>query len=174
MNTLELFVNTKRLSLVPISRDFCEVIFHEFTKEITKFMFPQWTGNISDTEIFIDGVLPKMQAGSAVQQVIINKETGEFLGCAGLGEINTNTPELGIWIKKSAHGNKYGREAMQGLKDWADQNLDYEYIKYPVAIENISSRKIAESLGGLVDHEFVGTRQDGVKMNEVEYRIYKN
>ena len=161
MDTSRLIINTERLILVPISLNFRDNIFQEFTKEITILMFPQPSGKIEDTMVFINGSLDKMKAGKTVQQVITNSSSGEFLGCAGLHEIDTKTPELGIWIKASAHGNKYGREAMQGLKDWADKNLEYEYIKYPVAVENIPSRKIAESLGGKIKREYADKNQNG-------------
>ncbi len=174
MNTSNLIIKTERLNLIPISLDFCDDIFQEFTKNITTFMFPQPSGKKEDTIIFINNSLNKMKTGKTIQQVIINLESGEFLGCAGLHDINTKTPELGIWVKASAHGHKYGREAMHGLKDWADKNLDYDYIKYPVSVENISSRKIAESLGGKIEREYIDKNQNGGIMNSIEYRIYKN
>ncbi len=62
---------------------------------------------------------------------------------------------------------------MKGLKEWADNNLEYEYIKYPVAVKNIPSRKIAEFLNGKIEKEFIGSKQNGEAMEEVEYRIYK-
>jgi RimJ/RimL family protein N-acetyltransferase len=173
MTTENLTIKTARLLLKPISLEYCDDIFKEFSKDIAVFMFPQPTGNITDTENFINSSIEKMKAGSEAQQVITNAATGEFLGCAGLHHVDTATPELGIWLKKSAHGNKYGQEAMRGLKEWADNNLKYEYLKYPVAIANVSSRKIAESLGGKVEKEFVGKKQDGEEMLEVEYRIYE-
>jgi len=35
--------------------------------------------------------------------VITNKNEDEFIGCIGLHNINTLTPELGIWTKKLSH-----------------------------------------------------------------------
>lgn len=173
MNTLDLMIKTERLSLVSIGLVYRDNIFLEFTEEITVYMFPQPSDKIAGIDKFINSSLKGMEEGSNIQQVIINSKTGEFLGCAGLHKINTKTPEFGIWIKLGAHGNKYGLEAMSGLKDWADKHLDYEYIKYPVAVANIPSRKIAESLGGKIEREYVGKKQNGELMDEVEYRIYK-
>ncbi len=102
------------------------------------------------------------------------KETGEFLGCAGLHNTNSKIPELSIWIKKPAHGKKYGREAMQALKNWADKNLEYDYIKYPVAAQNTSSRKVAESLGGKEATKYEETTQGGKTWQFIEYRIYSH
>jgi len=78
--------------------------------------------------------------------VILDKNTQEFFGCVGLHIKNPVAPELGIRIKKSAFGKKIGREAVAGLTNRARENLDFEYLFYPVDRDNIGSRKIAESL----------------------------
>ena len=69
-----------------------------------------------------------MKKGQELVLAILNKKTKEFLGVAGLHHIDTPYPELGVWTKKSAHGHKYGREAMTALKEWADDNLAYDFI----------------------------------------------
>ena len=173
MDTSKLIINTERMSLVPISLKYGADICKEFTKEITTHMVPQPSGKIEDVIAFIEKSLNKMRAGKTIQQAIINIESGEFLGCVGLHDIDIKNPKLGIWIKASAHGNKYGREAVRVLKDWADQNLEYEYLEYPVTVENIPSRKIVESLGGKIEREYIDKNQNGEAMNELEYRIYK-
>ncbi len=173
MNTTNLVIATERLVLRPISLEYCEDIFKEFTDEVVVFMNPSPAKDISETEKFIFDSLEKMKSGSDVQQVIVNLANGEFLGCAGLHHINTSVPVFGVWLKKNAHGHKYGQEAMKGLKEWAEKNLKYEYLKYPVAVGNVASRKVAELLGGKIEKEFVGVKQNGEEMREVEYRIYK-
>jgi len=54
MDTLELAIKTDRLSLVPISLNYCNYIFKEFTKQITVFIFPQPTGKIDDIIMLIN------------------------------------------------------------------------------------------------------------------------
>ena len=61
-----------------------------------------------------------------------------------------------MWVKQSAHGKKIGREAVVALEEWAQHNIDFDYIRYPVSQENIPSRKIAESLGGIVEKDEQG------------------
>ncbi len=73
-----------------------------------------------------------------------------FLGLAGLGRIQTPNPELGIWIRESRQGNGFGWEAVTCLYLWAGANFDYSCFIYPVAEDNHASRRIAESLGGVV------------------------
>lgn len=166
-------IETERLLLVPISRKYAEIIFKEFTPEITAYMAPDSPEKIEDTYEFIDSALDRMAKGNNLQLVILDKTNNEFLGCVGLHHIDTKTPELGIWTKKSAHGHKYGREAIAGLIDWARKNLDFDYLLYPVDKRNIPSRRIPESLGGIIIREVKKPVQSGKILDEVEFKINK-
>lgn len=170
---LETTISTERLLLVPVSMEFKEDVFREFNQEITQYMVPRPATDISETEAFITSAREKMKQHKDFVCFIVKKDTKEFFGTVGIHKIDTTTPELGCWIKKAAHGNKYGREAVKALKEWADLNIAYEYLRYPVAIANTASRKIPESLDGVVAREFQGKNGFGVEMPEVEYRIYK-
>ena len=166
-------ITTERLRLIPISEKYAQDIFQEFTEEVTTYMFPRSPKRIEDTLEFIRPAMMKMARGEELQVVILLKETGEYLGGGGIHGLITDTPELGIWIKQSAHGHKYGREAVTALKKWVDKNIPYKYIKYPVDKRNIPSRKIAESLGGIVEAEYKKENMAGNILDDVEYRIYK-
>jgi RimJ/RimL family protein N-acetyltransferase len=137
-------------------------------------MFPATPKKIEDTLAYIHEQLPKIQKGENLHMVIVHKNTQEFLGGCGISNLTSTTPELGIWIKKAAHGNAYGREAVHGLKQWADTHLVYEYLIYPVDRKNIPSRKIAESLGGVITKAYKKKNMSGILLDEVEYHIYKS
>ena len=174
INTSNVTIETKNLCLKAITLDYKENIFKEFTSEITTHMFPKPAEKIEETIEFIKTSMKGNEKGSNLQTVILNKESKEFLGCGGLHHIDGKTPELGIWIKKSAHGNAYGKEAVIALKKWADKNLDYEYILYPVVEENYPSRRIPEFLDGEVAREYNKVNMSGKKQHLLEYRIYPN
>lgn len=165
-------IESERLKLIPTSEDYAEDIFREFTDEITKFMMARTPQKIEETLDFIKSSRKKMEKGEELQVVILNKATGEFIGHGGIRKLKTTSPELGIWIKKSAHGQKFGREAVKALKEWAEKNFKYKYLEYPVDKKNIPSRKIAESLGGIVERELKKKNMTGNILDEVEYRIY--
>ncbi|NJR74492.1 MAG: GNAT family N-acetyltransferase, partial [Scytonema sp. CRU_2_7] len=93
------------------------------------------------------------------------------LGCAGIHELYSKNPVLGIWLKKSAHGQGYGLETIAALKNWADENLDYEYLIYDVDKANIPSRRIAEKLGGQIVREYHKTNLSARVLHILEYRI---
>ena len=173
MDTNKIEINTERLILKPITLGFKEDMFREFTREVTTYMFPQPTKNISGIEDFIVNSIEKNRKGTNFQLVIIDKNSSEFLGCVGLHHLDTKAPELGIWVKKSAHGNGYGFEAIKYLKEWAEDTLDYDYLYYPVAKDNVASRKIPESLEGKLLGESKAKNSEGKEIIEVKYRIYK-
>ncbi|MCX6825629.1 MAG: GNAT family N-acetyltransferase [candidate division SR1 bacterium] len=172
-------IETERLLLVPITMDYAEEIFKEFTPELTTYMLPKSPEKISETEDFIKGSMKKREQGRSYEIVVLDKMTKEFLGCGGISALDTEAPELGIWIKKSAFGKKLGREAVAGLVDRAQEKLKFKYLYYPVDKDNIPSRKVAESLGGVVQLDNNGqevitiadTLDPNRKLNGVEYRI---
>lgn len=148
MNSLNINIQTSRLNLVPISLEYANQMFEELTEEITKHLSFYPPKSLKQEYDFIDKSRKDMEEGSAIVLSILDKNTREYLGNVGLTQTDTKTPEMGIWVKKSAHGKKIGTEAAIGLKEWALKNLKFDYIIYTMAVENIPSKKIAESLGG--------------------------
>lgn len=146
-------------------------IFKEFTDEITFYMHPKTPETIEDTRKFIHENTRDRKRGKDLTFAILKKSTGKFLGCAGTHGLHTRTPQLGIWIKKSAHGHHYGREAVTAAKQWIDRNVAYRHVIYDVARDNLSSRKIAKSLGGVVKKKFRKTTLNGKTWPYVEYWI---
>jgi RimJ/RimL family protein N-acetyltransferase len=174
MNTSNLVIESSNLLIKAISLDYAEDIFKEFTPEIAVFMSPKPAEKIEETIAFIESSIKSNQAGTDFQTIIISKETKEFIGCTGLHHIDTLHPEFGVWLKKSAHGHGYGKEAILAMKTWADQNLTYEYLVYPVDKANIASCRIPESMGGKVVSEHSDTNANGKVLNVVEYRVYRS
>ena len=174
MNFLELTIETDRLMLIPLSDKYKEDVFCEFTDEITTYMYPKPNESMEALEKHYEETREEMKKGEDYSFTVVDKETEEFIGRGGLHKPHTPTPELGIWIKKSAHGNGYGREVVTAVKKWADRNLQYEYIAYPVDKRNTASRKIPESLGGQIMKEYKQVNMAGKELDEVEYHLYPN
>jgi [ribosomal protein S5]-alanine N-acetyltransferase len=161
-----------RLWLMAIADRFAPDIFREFTPEITQYMFPSPAEKIEEIEDFIEVSLYNMYMGYDLHFVMVSKATGEFLGCCSLhGEDKVRTPELGIWLKQSAQGHGYGREAVQTLVAWVSQHIDLDYFVYPVDRHNIPSRKIPEFLGGRIVNERQDRTPTGKILDIVVYRI---
>jgi RimJ/RimL family protein N-acetyltransferase len=171
-SVLDLVIETDRLRLVATSEEYAESILREFTSEITWYMGPKPPERIEETLTFISAARRKMEAGAEFQATVLLNQTGEFLGQCGLHHLERDTPELGIWIKKPAHGHAYGREAVTALAHWAFENLRVRYLIYPVDRENIPSRKIPESLGGRIEAEYRFMNQSGRELDLLVYHVY--
>ena len=172
MDLMNIEIKTDRLLLKPISYDYVEDIFKEFTQEITKYMAPKPAETIEETKKFVDNSLKGLMDGNNLQMVILDKINNEFIGCIGLHELNTLEPELGIWTKKSSHHNGYGLEAMTGLIEWTHENIKFNHLKYPVDKRNIASRKIPERNNGKIMKEYKNIGMGGNELDEYEYWIY--
>lgn len=148
MNLKDVVIETKRLRLTPINESHLMPVYKHFTISITKFMYPQPSGNIGDTEEFINSSVEGILNGTNLQLVIHDKDTDKFLGCVGLHHVGSVDPELGVWIRKSFHSQGLGMEAVRGLIKWANENIEFNHLKYPVDKNNRSSRRIPLSCGG--------------------------
>jgi RimJ/RimL family protein N-acetyltransferase len=170
LNAVE--ITTERLILRPVTSAFAERIFVEFTPEITRFLIARSPQHISETEKFIAETTERRLRGNDLSLAILAKGSEEYLGGCGLhGRDNAREPELGIWVKKSAQGRGIGREAVAGVRDWAERHLIVDAFIYPVDRKNTSSRRIAESLGGvIVRYEAIKTMSGG-ELDAVIYRI---
>jgi len=165
-------IECERLLLISITQGYAEVIYREFTDEITRYMIPTTPKSIQETDSFIENSITNMEHGNEIILIILDNVTREFLGVCGLhGRSNPKEPMLGIWLKKNAHGNHYGQEAIKYFADWVRNNIEFCHMVYPCDKDNIASRKIAEHLGGVLFHEGQTKSMSGAVLNEVAYKI---
>ena len=168
----QLAVEGERVRLVSVTEAYAEDIFTEFSSDVTTYMFPKPADSIGETRAFIRSSLAAFGEGDDFQLVILDKTTGEFLGCCGLhGRDDAKNPEIGIWLKKSAHGQALGKEAVWTLVHWAQDHIDLESFIYPVDKRNQPSCNIPISLGGQVVGEKVDKGMAGNVLDEVIYKI---
>lgn len=168
---LNIEIESNGILLKSISLAYKKPIFENFTEEITTYMYPRPAKNTGEAASFIKNSLEGMKNQHELILVILKKDSQEFLGCAGIHRINTKHPEFGIWLKKTAHGNGYGLEAITAMKNWCEENLDCEYFTYPVDEQNYPSRRIPEKLGGEIIRSYQKKNLNGRILNLVEYRI---
>lgn len=136
-------------------------------------MWPSAPKSLHDIDEHVRLKQLAMRQGQEIALMLIHKKSDEFLGYASLHDVQSRTPELGIWIKKGAQGHYYGYEALSALMEWAAANLHPDYLKYPVDKSNYPSRKLIEKLGGIPQDEFVKFSESGRVLYELEYRIHQ-
>lgn len=170
---LDVEIVTERLILRPIDLQDLDPIAREFDDEITRYMYPPPARSAMDVAPFIADSLEGLSTNTNLQLVAVQREDpNQFVGCLGLHKPQTDTPELGIWIAKTFHKQGLGLEAIEGLCEWATDEIECDYLRYPVDRENIPSRRIPETLGGEIEDEYDRITPDGRTLNIVEYRIY--
>jgi [ribosomal protein S5]-alanine N-acetyltransferase len=173
MNLLEVKLQTKRLLLEPVTGKYAEQIFAEYREPVIQYMNHGAPESLDVLQQRIADRKLDMEKGIQLFMAVLTKESGEFLGCFALEDLDKEHLEMGGWLKHSAHGNRYGQEAATAMKCWADDNLHYDYIIWPCATQNVASRKLAESLGGKVQKEYEKKTSSGSVWSFVEYWIPK-
>ncbi|MCZ6539069.1 MAG: GNAT family N-acetyltransferase [Chloroflexi bacterium] len=173
IDLLEVEVVTDRLILRPTSLADLDPIFSKFNERVTRFMFPSSARSSAETASFIADSIDGMINGTNLQLTILRKDLqNQFAGCAGLHHPESRFPEIGIWLAEDSQGLGLGLEAVEAICNWAADEIECDYIKYPVDRSNGVSRRIPESLGAEIEDEYDRITPDGRILNIVEYRIY--
>lgn len=148
MYFFRIIIETPRLRLLSISHEYQDVIFQGFTAKVARYLSVKPTNDITDTKVFIDTALQRMRRGEELQCAVVMRKTNEFIGCAGLHDVYVK-PEIGLWIKESYWHQGFGTETVSALQDWAKRCISgHRCFYYSVHVENITSRRIAEKIGG--------------------------
>lgn len=162
---------SQRLVLKPIKLSDSENIYHYFNEEIIQYLFPTVNESLEATSKVVENMIAKRQQNLEYVYTIRLKDSDEFLGLIGLHHLDKESPEIGIWLKKDAHHNKYGQEATKTLIKLA-KALGYQSLLYPVDHRNLASTKIPEMFNGkIVKSVQPMTALDGRHLEIVTYEI---
>ena len=157
-------IQSPRLQLSQFQIADAKEVFACITPAITRFMRwdpPTWSEYLARCERRVQAPEP-----NTFSFVIRRRESKECLGMTAVEDCDKPSPELGLWLKESVHGQGFGREVVAALAQWAHENLGKESFIYPVAVQNTASRRIAEGFQG----EIVAHRTNP-KYESVVYRI---
>ncbi|RZG77920.1 N-acetyltransferase [Acinetobacter sp. WCHAc060033] len=149
MDYEKIVIQSSRITLKPFTAHDADESYHCITPTLTRFMSWEPPENRQVYDGIWQGWIQHIAEGSEYVFVIRHAESEEFLGLGGLHDVQSKTPELGIWIREDRHGAGYGKEAVTAIANWASADFDFEHFIYPVAIENHASCRIAESLNGI-------------------------
>lgn len=140
---MDVRLKTERLIIQPFNNSFLEEYYKEFTDEITKYQYPDSFPDIETATQSISGFVKEMELGNMLELVIL-KPDGEFLGSMEVFEIREETPEIGLWLKSSAHGTGYGYEALKELLSYLNAKKKYKSYIYEVDVRNVQSIRLVE------------------------------
>ncbi len=85
--------------------------------------------------------------------LVFEKNTGEFVASSGLHRIDWSVPkfEIGYWIDTRHSGKGFMTEAVQGIVDFAFNELKARRIEIRCDPLNVKSRAIPERLGFILE-----------------------
>ena len=154
----------------PFTLDYLEEYFREFTAEITKYQFPDPFPDMEAADRVMSGFVKEMDQGNMLELAILRQD-GEFLGCIDVFGIREETPEVGIWLKRSAHGMGYGYEALSTVVDELNKAEKYRYYTYELDVRNAASVRLVEKfLFEKGDYEEI-TTDSGKALHSQVYHI---
>lgn len=139
-------IDTPRITLQPITRDFVSEIHTGYTQEVAKFLFAQPCRGFSGTEKRIEQAIAQMTAGVESNFQIRENGSYKFIGCANLQHTDEH-PIPVLWIMTEWQNKGYGTEAMRALHSYANRFLKYEFIEAKVVINNYAGKRILEKCG---------------------------
>jgi RimJ/RimL family protein N-acetyltransferase len=157
-------IHSLRLQLSQFQMIDAQDVFACITPAIARFMPwepPSWSEYLARCEKRAQAPEP-----NNFSFAIWRLDNRECLGMASFEDADSVSPEVGLWLKESAHGQGFGREVVAALVEWGHATLGKESFIYPVAVQNTGSRRIAEILHG----EIIGNRKNP-KYDSVVYRI---
>ena len=114
----DLVLASQRLTLRPFAPEDAADVFAAITPALTRFLGREApTSPAVFPEVWRDWL-----AGGAATEfhfVVRSSQTEELFGLVGLHGAGDAEPELGVSIEESAHGQRYGREAVRAVVTWA-------------------------------------------------------
>ncbi|MCM3718977.1 GNAT family N-acetyltransferase [Fictibacillus phosphorivorans] len=102
-----------------------------------------------DVEVNIREAHLKFLKRENLRLLVFLKKTGEFIASSGLHRIDWDIPkfEIGYWIDSRQAGKGYMTEAVQGITDFAVNELKARRIEIRCDTKNVRSAAIPERLG---------------------------
>jgi RimJ/RimL family protein N-acetyltransferase len=153
-------IETPRLTLRRFTLADADEVFAAITPEVTRWM--SWDPPTWEAFQARAAALAVADPATDMNFVIRGRDTGGCVGVCAAERLGDEMPELGIWLKVTAHGQGYGAEAVAALLRWASAASGKAGFLWPVAIQNTASRRIAERLGGAIIAERAGPKYDAV------------
>ena len=164
-------IKTGHLILQPVDDLYIDDILQHFTSEITRYMPFNPKGNRNEIISFVNESKRTLLENTDLVMVVLDLNKN-FIGCCGIHNITEESIELGLWLKKSAHGKGFGTEIIKNLIHFAEDNFTFRYILYPVDQDNIASRKIPEKFDFSPFKKYKKEKDSITDLNIVEYRKY--
>lgn len=175
-------ITTARLALREIEEADAERIWpYVSDPEISRHMSWHAHRSLDETRAFIADVRARMQAGSTLALVIIDRASGSVCGLVSLIAImrthralRYDKAELAYWLGSEFRGRGYATEACRAVLQYGFENLGLNKVTVAHALENGASRDLIRRLGFReVGIEYRHFQKDGHWIDHVTYELLK-
>lgn len=164
-------LKTERLIIQPFTHAYLEDYYQEFTDEITQYQYPDSFPDREAANQLVSAFVADMERGEMLELVILTRD-GAFLGSLEVFGLREQTPEIGLWLKKSAHGQGYGYEALKAVIEALNATNKYLYYLYEADVRNTPSIRLAQKFQYQKDGCEEITTDSGKRLMLETYRIY--
>lgn len=144
-----------RLKFIPVDEEYQKDLMVHLTPKVTQYLSFDRMDNPLFAKLFIKSSEAEQARGAALVLVIKDRITDEFLGSCGIHDINQETAELGLWLKKEAQGKGFGTEIVKKLIEITKQECFTKLILYSVETANFASQTLAEKTGFKRTFDFI-------------------
>lgn len=164
-------IASARLTLRAFTQTDIAETFAAITPNVTRYMSWNPPESADAHRAICEGMIADAMAGRQLSLVAREAMTGTFVGVTGLHPANDDLLETGLWLTERAWGRGHGHEIVSAVVAWASRVFQPGGFLYPVVDENMASRRIAESLGGVVISTRDRQKPGDVMRTLVVYRI---
>lgn len=141
-------IETKRMILRPFREEDADEIWPCMTANLARYMRWESPERAEDFEKIWRKWPVQFAEESNCIFIARNNQDQSFIGLFGVHGFKTPAPRLGLWVREELHRQGFGPEGITAVMNWAREDYSPDYFIYPVAEENMPSRKLVESLGG--------------------------
>lgn len=121
-----------------------------------------------DVQIWLERQIARYHKDGFGLWAIILKETDEMIGQAGLTIqkcMEEEVLEIGYLLKKRFMHHGYAKEAAEGCKRYAFDQLNAAKVHSIIKADNVSSMKVAQAIGMYKEKEFIAHYYNGDQLH---------
>ena len=167
-----------RLMLRPATRADAGLVFAAVERsrpELRRWMpWEAWTRRLAHTRTYIAATLRSRRAGTSYDYVLVERASGQIVGCAGLNEVDRTRvharAHIGYWVRTDRTGHGFATETTILLVEFAFRRLRLQRVAICVATGNARSRRVPERLG--IPFEGVARGSERVRGRFLDHRTY--
>lgn len=162
-------IKTKRLGLRLLQKNDLDHLVELNSDPDVRFFFPNGVQNREETETRMHEFISFYEEYALPNFMIFDLESSEFVGRAGFGPLD-NEIEVGYVLHKKFWGKGLASETLTALLQYAEENLDTEFIIAYAPETHSASQRVMQKCGMKF---FKNALVQGISCNFYRYHLIK-